>query len=69
MGLVASFALLVAAATPSLADISDCTKLPNADTCPTMGPPTKANAAQQASPKHLRHTHYRYEPAPKQNKG
>jgi hypothetical protein len=62
--------LSFAAVTPGIADVSSCAKLPNADTCPTMGlPNAPVNASQQAAPRHLRHTHYRYEPAPKQNKG
>ena len=69
IGLAVATALSLAAATPSFADIGNCAKYPNADTCPTMGAPSKAKAAQQVTPKRLRHTHYRYEQAPKQHKG
>jgi hypothetical protein len=69
LGFAVATALSLAAVTPGLADISTCTKLPDADTCPTMGPPTQSNASQQVAPKHLRHAHYRYEPTAKQKKG
>jgi hypothetical protein len=68
IGVAATAALSLAALTPALADVPTCMKQPNADTCPTMGAPTP-KASQQTAPKNLRHTHYRYEPASKQNKG
>jgi hypothetical protein len=49
-------ALTLAAFTPALADIGQCAKQPNADTCPTMGAPSKAPA--QNAPKTIRHTRY-----------
>jgi hypothetical protein len=69
IALAAGSLLVLGAMTPALADIANCMKYPNADTCPTMGAPTPAKAAQQAAPRHLRHTHYRYAPSSNQNKG
>ncbi len=39
ISLAAAASLTLAALTPALADVSQCEKQPNADTCPTMGAP------------------------------
>ena len=65
IGLAAAASLTLAALTPALADVPQCMKQPNADTCPTMGAPSKA--AAQAAPSHIRHT--RYHPAGMPQKG
>lgn len=59
ISLAAAASLTLAALTPALADVGQCAKQPNADTCPTMGAPSKA--AAQAAPNHVKHT--RYHPA------
>jgi hypothetical protein len=46
---LAALWLTLAALTPALADVPQCMKQPNADTCPTMGAPSKVTA--QAAPK------------------
>jgi hypothetical protein len=58
-------ALSLAALSPALADVPNCMKQPNADTCPTMGAPSKA--AAQVAPKNIRHTRYHAPQSP--NKG
>jgi hypothetical protein len=52
-------ALSLAALSPALADVPNCMKQPNADTCPTMGAPTPAAAAKQAPSKGIKHVHGR----------
>ena len=64
---LAALSLTLAALSPAQADIGQCAKQPNADTCPTMGAPSKAPA--QNAPKNIRHTHYRHVPAQAPQKG
>jgi hypothetical protein len=62
---VAAVALLsLAALTPASADVGNCVKQPNADTCPTMGAPTPSKLSNQGAPKNIRHAHSRHAPAP-----
>jgi len=65
IGLVAATSLTLIPLSSALADIPGWMKQPNADTCPTMGAPSKA--AAQAAPSHVRHT--RYHPAGTPQKG
>jgi hypothetical protein len=53
IGLATTAALTLAALTPASADVGQCTKQPNADSCPTFGSPTPSNSA----PKNIKHTH------------
>jgi hypothetical protein len=62
---LAALSLTLAALSPALADVGQCAKQPNADTCPTMGAPSKA--AAQVAPKNIRHTRYHAPQSP--NKG
>jgi hypothetical protein len=62
---LAALSLTLAALSPALADVGQCAKQPNADTCPTMGAPSKASA--QNAPKNIRHTRYHAPQSP--NKG
>jgi hypothetical protein len=64
IGLVAVALLSLAAMTPASADIGQCAKQPNADTCPTMGAPSPSKVSNQAAPKSIRHAHSRHVPAP-----
>jgi hypothetical protein len=54
IGLATTAALSLAALTPAFADVPQCVKQPNADSCPTFGLPTPPNSA----PKNIKHTHY-----------
>ena len=67
IGLAVTASLSLAALTPGLADVPNCMKQPNADTCPTMGTPTPSKSSQQGTPKSIKHTHNR--PAQSPNKG
>ena len=67
IGLAAAASLTLAALTPALADVPQCMKQPNADTCPTMGAPSKA--AAQAAPNNVRHTRYHQAETPKKANG
>lgn len=61
---LAALSLTLATLTPALADVPQCMKQPNADTCPTMGAPAKTPA--QATPNRIRHTRY-HAPQPANN--
>ena len=63
IGLAAGSVLILGTLAPAFADISNCMKYPNAETCPTMGKPT-AQLPEQATPRRLRHSHYRAPQAP-----
>jgi hypothetical protein len=67
ISLAAAASLTLAALTPALADVPQCEKQPNADTCPTMGAPSPSKAAAQVAPKNIRHTRYHAPQSP--NKG
>ena len=67
IGLAAAASLTLAALTPALADVPQCMKQPNADTCPTMGAPSKA--AARAAPNHVRLTRYHQAETPKKANG
>ena len=54
IGLATTAALTLAALTPAFADVPQCMKQPNTDSCPTLGLPTPPNIA----PKNIKHTHY-----------
>jgi hypothetical protein len=59
IGFLTGSVLMLGALPPALADIGQCAKLPNADTCPTFGKPTPPpNAAYETPYKHVRHGHY-----------
>lgn len=64
---LAALSLTFAALTPALADVPQCEKQPNADTCPTMGPPSPGKASEQGAPRNFRHT--RYHAPERHNKG
>ena len=61
IGLATVASLTLAALTPALADVPNCMKQPNADTCPTMGAPSKLS--NQGAPKNIRHVHSHRAPA------
>jgi hypothetical protein len=63
IGFAAAGMLIFGALTPALADVPNCMKYPNAETCPTMGQPT-ATKVGQGTPRYLRHSHYRSPQAP-----
>ena len=42
----------------AFADVAQCMKQPNADTCPTMGTPTPSKASEQGAPRNIKHTRY-----------
>jgi hypothetical protein len=58
IGLAAAASLSLAALTPAFADVPQCMKQPNADTCPTMGTPTPSKASEQGGPRNIKHTRY-----------
>lgn len=64
IGLAVTASLSLAALTPALADVPNCMKQPNADTCPTMGAPTPSKLSNQGAPKNIRHVHSHRAPAP-----
>jgi hypothetical protein len=66
IGLATGSLMVLGTLAPALADIPNCMKFPNADTCPTMGQPTpqKAQKVEQGTPRHLRQSHYRSPHAP-----
>jgi hypothetical protein len=57
IGLAVTASLSLAALTPALADVPNCMKQPNADTCPTMGTPTPSKASVQGPSKSTKHAH------------
>ena len=57
IGLAVTASLSLAALTPALADVPNCMKQPNADTCPTMGTPAPSKASQQGPSKSIKHAH------------
>jgi hypothetical protein len=63
IGLATVASLTLVALTPALADVTNCMKEPNADTCPTMGAPTPSKLPNQGAPKNIRHVHSHHAPA------
>ena len=51
ISLAAAASLTLAALTPALADVSQCEKQPNADTCPTMGVPRRPRPRRRSRPR------------------
>ena len=59
IGLATTAALTLATLTPAFADMPQCMKQPNTDSCPTFGLPTPPNSApKNIAPKNIKHTHY-----------
>jgi hypothetical protein len=65
---LAAVSLTLAALTPALADVPNCMKQPNADTCPTMGSPTPLKASESTAHKSsIKHARYHSSHSPKQS--
>jgi hypothetical protein len=58
-GLAVTAPLALAVVTPALANVPQCMREPNADTCPTFANPP-APASLQTTQKPIRHAHYHH---------
>ena len=59
IGLATTAALTLATLTPAFADMPQCMKQPNTDSCPTFGQSTPTNSAPtNIAPKNIKPTHY-----------